>query len=230
MSFNVFRCTLFISLFFLFTFKTVNAQIGFSYFIPEKGSLSIPVAPFSYTYTWQPLKYFKLLPSAAIFSIGGMSVTGLPAGFDNSKPLMGPFYSISLSLMPQLSIPMGMFELDIGAGYFGSYNLLLKVNNGNMDRMMRMYEQWDVCNTEFTFTNNISHGFIMGGSLTIWLNKKKELGIAPGLVYYMGSSKLKLKGNYSGGIINQIITTKEISFPASKLNYKGYMIQIGVLF
>jgi len=205
-----------------------KAQVGISYFFPEKGTFSFPVAPFYYSYPIQPVKYLRLIPTGSIYSIGGMSVRGIPAEFDNSKPLTGPFYAFVLSFMPALSIPIKNVDLDLGAGYFGAYQFFQKINYANMDRMMQKYEGWDACSSDFTFKNNISHGFIFGLTVTIWINK--NVALSPGLAYYYGGSKLDLKGTYTGGKINDPVVTKYIEFPDSKLNFRGFEAQIGVSF
>jgi hypothetical protein len=157
-----------------------------------------------------------------------MSVRGIPNGYDFSKPLMGPMYSITASLMPAVSIPIGPIDIDICGGYFGSYNISPKIIEGNLDRMLAQSEGWDVCTSNFTFDNNISHGFVYGVIFTIWFNDK--FAIAPGVVYYDGSSPVNLRGDYSGGNIGGINQTKTIEFSDSRLNYRGFEVQIGIQF
>ncbi|MCK9611501.1 MAG: hypothetical protein PHR81_07490 [Bacteroidales bacterium] len=205
-----------------------KGQLGVAYFFPEKGAFSFPVAPFYYSYPVQPVKYLKLIPTGSIYSIGGMSVNGIPPGFDNSKPLMGPFYALALSFMPALSIPVRNVDIDIGAGYFGAYQFFQKINYENLNRMLQKYEGWDACSSDFTYKNNISHGFIFGLTVTIWIND--NLAISPGLGYYLGGSKLDLKGTYTGGVLQNTVETKYIEFPGTRLNFRGFEVQLGVSF
>jgi hypothetical protein len=206
-----------------------RAQIGLSYFFPEHGTFSIPLAPLSYSQpiTFKNFRYIKLIPGGTVYSIRGMSVTGLPANMPNNKPLIGPFYSVLVSFMPAISIPVKMVDLDFCGGYFGCYNISPKVMQGNMDKMLMSYEGWDACTSDIKMKNNISHGFVFGMSVSIWFNHEQQ-AVSPGLFYYIGGSKLDLKGNYSGGAINQPVQTKEIEFPNSRLNYRGFEVQIAV--
>jgi hypothetical protein len=127
---------------FILPLEKSDAQIGLCYFFPDKGSFSIPLAPLSYSQpiTFGDFRYIKLIPGGSVYSIGGMSVTGLPPEMPNSKPLVGPFYSILLSGMVAVSIPIGMVDLDFCGGYFGAYNIVPKIMQGNMDRMLMRYE------------------------------------------------------------------------------------------
>lgn len=214
----------------LLSINTGKAQIGLSYFFPENGYLTVPVAPLSYSQaiTFGDFRWIKLIPTASFYTIGGMSVRGIPIGYDFSKPLMGPMYSITASIMPAFSIPIGPVDIDLCGGYFGSYNIAPKINTGNLDRMLAQSEGWDVCTSNFTFDNNISHGFVYGVIFTIWFND--NFAIAPGVVYYDGSSPVNLRGDYSGGNIGGVNQTKSIEFSDSRLNYRGFEIQIGIQF
>jgi hypothetical protein len=155
-----------------------------------------------------------------------MSVTGLPPEYPNNKPLVGPFYSVLVSFMPALSIPIGPVDLDFCGGYFGAYNIVPKVMQGNMDKMFMNYEGWDVCTSDMHFKNRINHGWVFGMSISIWFND--EQAISPGLFYYMGGSKMDLSGTYAGGKAGQIIQSKEVDFSASRLNYRGFEVQIAL--
>ncbi|MEI6764961.1 MAG: hypothetical protein WCM76_04920 [Bacteroidota bacterium] len=205
-----------------------KAQIGVSYFFPEHGSFSVPVAPFSYTQqiTFRRVQWIKLIPGAAIYTIGGMSVKGLPDGYNGNQPLMGPFHSVMLSFMPALSLPLGSVDIDFQGGYFGCYNILPQINEGNFDRMLAKREGWDACTSDFSFKNNIAHGFVFGMTFNIWISRDRA--ICPGVMYYMGGSKLDLNGSYTGGKLGDPVVTKTASFSDSKLNYRGFEVQIGL--
>jgi hypothetical protein len=209
-------------------YKESRSQVGLCYFFPEKGTFSIPLAPLSYS---QPIvfggfRYIKLIPGGSVYNIGGMSVKGIPGEFPNHKPLIGPFYSILLSVMPAVSIPIGPIDLDFCGGYFGAYNILPRVMQGNMDEMLRNYEGWDACTSDMHFKNRINHGWVFGLSVSIWFND--EQAVAPGLFYYMGGSKLDLAGTYTGGKAGQLLEQKSIDFSASSLNYRGFEVQIAI--
>jgi hypothetical protein len=209
--------------------KESRAQIGLSYFFPENGTFSIPLAPLSYSQpiTFRNFRYIKFIASGTVYSIGGMSVKGLPPPVPKDKPLVGPFYSILVSFMPAVSIPIGAVDLDFCGGYFGAYNILPKVMQGNMDDILKRYESWDACTSAIKMKNNINHGWVFGLSVSIWFNKEKN-AISPGLFYYMGGSKLDLKGSYSGGNVGLPVQTKEIEFENSRLNYQGFEVQIAL--
>ena len=212
----------------LFSVVKSKAQVGLCYFFPDKGTFSIPLAPLSYSQpiTFRGFRYIKLIPGGSVYSIGGMSVKGLPPEYPNSKPLIGPFYSVLLSFMPAISIPVGMFDFDLCGGYFGAYNILPRVMQGNMDQMFMNYEGWDVCTSNMSFKNRINHGWVFGLSISIWFND--DQAVSPGLFYYIGGSKLGLEGSYAGGKTGQLIETREVSFPNSQLNYRGFEVQIAI--
>jgi hypothetical protein len=206
-----------------------HGQVGLSYFFPEHGTFSIPLAPLSYSQpiTFKGFRYIKLIPTATVYSIGGMSVKGLPPDMPNTKPLIGPFYSVLVSFMPAISIPIDIVDLDFCGGYFGCYNINPKVMQGNMDHMLMKYEGWDACTSDIKLKNNITHGFVFGMSISIWFNHEKQ-AISPGLFYYMGGSKLDLNGTYTGGASGFQVDTKPFDCPNSRLNYRGFEVQIGL--
>jgi hypothetical protein len=206
-----------------------HAQVGLCYFFPEHGTFSIPLAPLSYSQpiTFKNFRYIKLIASGTVYSIGGMSVKGLPPEMPNTKPLVGPFYSILLSFMPAVSIPIKMVDLDLCGGYFGCYNINPKVMQGNMDKMLMNYEGWDACTSDIDLKNHITHGFVFGMSISIWFNHEKQ-AISPGLFYYLGGSKLNLNGTYTGGKSGLSVETKSVDFPNSRLNYRGFEVQIAL--
>lgn len=203
-----------------------KAQIGLSYFFPDKGYFSIPLAPLSYSQQFRLNKpyFIKLIPTATVYSIGGMSVSGLPEGIPNNKPLMGPFYSVVGSFCPAISIPIGMVDIDFCGGYFGAYNINPGIIQGNLDNMLMNYENWNSCTSQFSFKNNINHGFVYGIAFNIWFND--DQAITPGIFYYSGGSELNLNGTYCGGKIGGIVENKSASWKDSKLYYKGWEFQI----
>lgn len=205
-----------------------KGQIGVNYFFPEKGTFSFPLAPLSYSQpiTFGNFRYFKLIPGGSVYSIGGMSVTGIPAEYPNNKPLVGNFFSVLVSVMPAISIPVGMFDFDLCGGYFGAYNINPRIIQGNMDGMLRNYEQWDACTSDIKFSNHINHGYVFGLSVSIWFND--DQAISPGVFYYMGGSKLGLNGTYAGGKSGTPVENRTLEFPDSRLNYRGFEVQIAM--
>jgi hypothetical protein len=205
-----------------------RAQVGLCYFFPEHGSFSIPLAPLSYSQpiTFGRFRYIKLTPGGSLYNIGGMSVKGFPAEYGADRPLIGHFYSLLLSVMPSVSIPIGAVDLDFCGGYWGAYNICPKLIQGNMDKMLMDYEGWDVCTSDLSFKNRINHGYVVGMSLTIWFNDKQA--IAPGLFYYVGGSKLGLNGTYSGAKLGDPVETRTLDMPDSRLNYRGFEVQIAL--
>jgi hypothetical protein len=210
--------------------STGISQVGLSYFFPEKGYFSVPVAPFSYS---QPLQFrnfpwIKFTPSAAIYSIGGMSVRGLPEGMESSKPLIGPFHAVTAGFMPSLSIPAGPLDFDFGMGYFGSYAFNPGVIRGNFDDMIARSQNWDACSSKVEMDKKIAHGFTYGFTLTIWLSD--DQAIAPGIIYYNGSAPLNLRGRSTGGALHQPVESMDWHFPDSKLNFRGWEFLISIQF
>lgn len=208
--------------------KNSIGQIGVNYFFPQDGTFSIPLAPLSYSQpiTFKKCRYFKLIPGGSVYNIGGMSVTGIPGEYPNNKPLIGPFYSVLISVMPALSIPIGAVDLDFCGGYWGAYNFVPKVNQGNMDKMFMNYEGWDACTSDIDFKNTINHGYVVGMSISIWFNDDQAL--SPGLFYYVGGSNVGLNGSYTGGKLGAPVETKSVDFSNSRLNYRGFEVQLSL--
>jgi hypothetical protein len=212
----------------VFFSKGVAGQVGVNYFFPEHGTFSIPLAPLSYSQpiTFGDFRYFKLIPGGSVYNIGGMSVTGIPGEYPQNRSLIGPFYSILLSVMPAISIPIGMVDLDFCGGYWGAYNIVPGVKQGNMDKMFMNYEGWDACTSDMSFKNRINHGYVVGMSISIWFND--DQAVSPGVFYYVGGSKMGLNGTYTGGKLGNPVETKAVDFPNSRLNYRGFEVQIAV--
>ncbi len=212
----------------LFIGNDLRGQIGVNYFFPEHGTFSIPLAPLSYSQpiTFGNFRYFKLIPGGSVYNIAGMSVNGIPGEYPQNKPLIGHFYSVLVSLMPAVSIPIGAVDLDFCGGYWGAYNIVPRIIQGNMDAMLMKYEGWDACTSDMHFKNTINHGYVVGMSISIWFND--DQAISPGLFYYVGGSKLNLNGTYTGAKIGDPVESKTIEFPDSRLNYRGFEVQIAL--
>jgi hypothetical protein len=155
-----------------------------------------------------------------------MSVKGLPEGYNGNQALIGPFHSLMISFMPALSIPVGAVDLDLQGGYFGCYNLKPKINEGNFDRMLARHDGWDACTSNLSLQNNIAHGFVFGLTFNIWISR--EQAICPGLMYYIGGAPLKINGTYAGGKTGSPVETRAVDFQNSRLNYRGFEVQLGL--
>jgi hypothetical protein len=173
--------------------------------------------------------YFSLKPRISVLSIGGMNIKDLPMGYSSTKPLVGPFHSIVLSLAGIITIPISKkFDINISGGEFSFYNIDMRLLDGNIDRMIAAADGWDAVSSKMDFKKGIGYGYIYGLSFTYY--KKKNLSIEFGANIYNGLSKLNLRGEYYGGKINNIIEKKNFPDNNSKLNFSGIETVIEVSF
>jgi len=158
--------------------------------------------------------------------MSGMNVINLP--FETKDPLMGPFFSIMVTLQAVFEIQVRNVTLRAKGGGFGYYNFDTRINYGNMDRAMRDYYQLDVANSDLKYDNKIGIGYLVGGEIIFYFADK--FGINFEVNYLAGGSDLNYRGHLTGGISPDIIETRYVEYKDALLDFTGWEITIVVLF
>jgi len=209
----------------------VNAQdlgLSFSYFIPKNGYFSVPVTPFSIRGVGFDLnRFFAIESGFTLYRISGMGVKDLP--YESTNPLIGPFFSIMVPLEAVITFNFSNQAFKIKGGGFLFYNFNTKINQGNLDRELKEYLEWEVLNSDFSVKNNLGYGYHFGAEYIMYFSKK--FGISLEAYYLAGQSPLDMKGSYLGVPSDgDNITTGEAEFNEASLDFTGYELSIGILF
>jgi hypothetical protein len=200
--------------------------LSFSYFIPKNGDISMPVSPFSLRGVGVDLgKYFALETGASLYRMSGLNLKDLP--FESKRSLLGPNFTLFVPAELVLQFKGSKAELDIKGGGFFFYGFAQKLNNGNLDRAIRDYEQWQVANSSVSFKNHPGFGYHTGAELTIYVNNK--FGVSLETNYLIGQAKFPLLGTVSGvPSSGTTIETKAIDYHDAKVDFRGLEFSIGV--
>ena len=201
--------------------------MSFSFFFPKNGYFSAPISPFSLRGLGFDLTRNLALESGfSLYRMSGMSVTG--TDFSSQEPFVGPFFNLMVPVELILQFGTDEFEVRLKGGGFVFYNFGTKLNYGNIDRAITQQYNWEVANANFNFNNNIGYGYEFGVEVVTYFSQR--FGLSFGANYYIGGSKLKIRGNITGGTEATGIRTVSVDFPESKLDYTGLEISIGVIF
>lgn len=208
--------------------KAQDIGLSFSYFIPKNGYFSVPVTPFSIRGVGFDLgNYFAIESGFTLYRISGMGVKGLP--FESKNPLIGPFFSLMVPLEGVITFNFDNQAIKLKGGGFLFYNFDTKINEGNLDRELRDWLDWEVLNSDFSVTNNIGYGYHFGVEYIVYFSK--NWGISLEAYYLSGSSPLDMKGTYKG-VPNDgdAIMEEPANFKDAQLDFTGYELSIGILF
>ncbi len=208
--------------------KSQDLGLSFSYFIPKNGYFSVPVTPFSIRGVGFDLtRFFAIESGFTLYRISGMGVKGLP--YESKNPLIGPFFSLMVPLEAVITFNFSNQAIKIKGGGFLFYNFNTKINEGNLDRELKEYLEWEVLNSDFSVNNNLGYGYHFGAEYIIYFSKK--FGISLEAYYLSGSSPLDMKGKYKGiPTDGDMITEESADFKDAQLDFTGYELSIGVLF
>lgn len=203
-----------------------NVGLSFSYFIPRNGSFSTPISPFSLRGVGFDLnRYVAIETGFSLYRMAGLNVIDLP--FESTKPLTGPNFTLFVPLELVLQFKGKQAEFDIKGGGFFFYGFDQHVDYGNMDRALRIYENWDIANSDLHFENNPGFGIHFGVEFIFYVTR--QFGISLECNYLNGASKLPLMGSYTGGPVNGPIQTLPADFQDAKIDFTGLEFSIGVL-
>jgi len=208
--------------------KSQDIGLSFSYFIPKNGYFSVPVTPFSIRGVGFDINDFFAIESGfTLYRISGMGVKDLP--FESKKPLIGPFFSIMVPLEAVITFNFDNQAFKLKGGGFIFYNFDTKINQGNLDRELKQYLNWEVLNSDFSLKNNLGYGYHFGAEYIIYFSNK--FGISLEAYYLSGQSSLDMKGSYSGVPTDgDNIETVQADWNDATLDFTGYELSIGILF
>jgi len=211
----------------LITTQAQEVGLSFSYFIPRNGYFSTPISPFSIRGIGFNLnKYIAIETGASLYRMSGLNIIDLPV--ESKDALLGPNFTLFVPAELVLQFQGKQVEFDIKGGGFFFYGFAQKLNYGNFDRAIRKFENWDVANADLNFDNNPGFGYHFGAELTF--NVTRQFGISIETNYLMGSSKIPLTGNYTGGSLNSPLQTIPVDFKDAKVDYTGLEFSIGIIF
>ncbi len=197
--------------------------LSFSYLAPKNGYLSAPISPFSIRGVGIG-KIVGIETGFTLYSIPGLAMEGLP--FESDKPLSGPNWSVLIPLELTLGGKFGNLGLKVMGGGFGLLNLNSRINEGNMDRALAQYENWDVATSNFDMKTQIGYGWMAGGEIEYRVNKKFSITIET--QYLKGASQSAITGTYAGGNFGETIVQKQADFSDSKTSLEGLEFSLGV--
>jgi hypothetical protein len=208
--------------------KAQDLGLSFSYFIPKNGYFSVPVTPFSLRGVgFDITNFFAIESGFTLYRISGMGVRDLP--WESKKPLIGPFFSLMVPLEGVITFSFNNSAFKLKGGGFAFYNFDTKINEGNLDRELMDYLDWEVLNSDFSVKNNIGLGYHFGAEFILYFTDK--FGLSFEAYYLSGSSPLDMKGSYAGIPQNGDMIAQEIvEYPDARLDFTGYEFSIGVLF
>ncbi len=210
--------------------KPLYAQemgVSFSFFFPKNGYFSAPISPFSIRgIGFNLTRNIAIETGGSLYRMTGMNITD--ENLNSKEPLVGPFFNLMIPLELVLQFGTNDFEFRVKGGGFAFYNFGTKLNNGNIDRALVEHLNWTVANNSFEFDNNIGYGYEFGVEFIQYFSRR--FGVSLGANYYIGGSKLNLRGPVTGATEQLGIITEQLDFPNAKLDYTGLEISIGIIF
>jgi hypothetical protein len=199
--------------------------LSFSYFLPKNGYFSTPISPFSIRGLGVDINRFLAVETgASLYRMSGLNMKDLP--FTSKSPLIGPNFTILVPVELVIQLQGSRMEFDVKAGGFFFYGFDQRLNYGNLDRAIRVSQQWQVANSDFTFENNPGFGYHGGAELTVYITS--QVGVSLETNYFVGDANFPLKGSVSGG--NSTIETVSVNYENAKIDFTGLEFAIGVIF
>ena len=199
--------------------------LSFSYFIPRNGYFSTPISPFSVRgLGFNINRYVAVETGGSLYRMSGLNLKGLP--FESKEPLVGPNFTVLIPLELVFQLHGAQIEFDIKGGGFFFYGFAQKLNYGNLDRAIRVYQGWQVANSEFSFDNNPGFGYHGGVELTVYVTS--QVGVSVETNYFVGDAKFPLQGSFSGG--TSVLETQTADYAEAKIDFTGLEFAIGLIF
>lgn len=198
--------------------------LSFSYFVPKNGYFSTPISPFSFRGVGVNVnKFIALETGISLYRMSGLNIIGTP--LDTKEPMAGPNFTFFVPGEVVLELGGRDVQFDIKGGGFVFYGLAQKLNYGNIDRAIRILENWEVANADLDFKSGPGFGYHFGAELTVYV--MKQYGVSLEANYLIGSSKLPLTGSYIGGNTGTL-ETKAVDYKYGKIDLTGLEVSIGV--
>ncbi|MCC5928959.1 MAG: hypothetical protein JJU28_06910 [Cyclobacteriaceae bacterium] len=214
---------------YMFLHSELNAQqlgLSFSYFFPRNGDFSVPVTPLSYRgLGFNINRYIRPETGITLYRMSGLSFTNLP--FETKEPFFGPMFTIMIPVDMVIEFPIGNTELRLKGGGFGFHNFGIKVQQGNIDRALREFFDYDILNAETRFENQPGLGYRVGAEWIFHISGK--FSFTAEAIYHGGFANIALSGDYAA-YGNNTTSQGNFNFPNARLDFTGYEISLGVLF
>ena len=199
--------------------------LSFSYFLPRNGYFSTPISPFSIRGLGFDLNRFLAIETGgSLYRMSGLNLKDLP--LESKKPLVGPNFTILIPLELVIQLHGARVEFDIKGGGFFFYGFDHKLNYGNLDRVIRESQQWQVANSDFTFENNPGFGYHGGVELTVFVTS--QVGVSLETNYFVGDARFPMQGSFTGG--TTMLQTVNADYPEAKIDFTGLEFAIGLIF
>ncbi|UII24434.1 hypothetical protein LVD15_13995 [Fulvivirga maritima] len=207
--------------------KAQEVGLSFSYFLPKNGYLSTPISPFSIRGLGVDLNdYFAIQTGFSLYRMSGMNVKDID-DFESKDALLGPNFTIMVPLELALQFVGKQQEFRVKGGGFAFYGFDNKLNYGNMDRAIRNFEGWDVANSTFDYQHGLGLGYYFGAEYVVYVTRRWGLSLEAN--YFIGDADLGLNGSYTGGNMTGPLTTREVDWADSKVDFTGLEISIGII-
>ena len=202
--------------------------LSFSYFLPKNGYFSTPISPFSLRGVGFNIgDYFGIQTGASLYRMSGMNVINMP--FESEEPVIGPTFTLLVPLEFVIQVGNDKQEFSIKGGAFAFFSFDQKINEGNLDREIRTYENWDVANSDFTIENKLGYGYQFGTEYMFYITKQIAVSLEGN--YYIGGADLGMKGSYIGGnTTSGLITRDNEDYKDSKIDFTGLEISLGFVY
>ena len=208
------------------TARGQGVGLSFSFFFPKNGEFAIPISPFSYRGLALPFSdYLGIQTGASLYRMGGLNIKDLP--FESKKSLLGPNFTMYVPLELYLRFGSQAATITMKGGVFGFIGMFNKLNEGNFDRAIRSYENWEVANSDLTFDAKPGWGY--QGGIELLFNVNRQFGITMELNYLYGSAKYPISGTYIGGNSGSL-NTIQADYPDAKVDLTGWEISLGAVF
>lgn len=206
--------------------KAQGVGLSFSFFFPKNGEFSMPVSPFSYRGVALPFTdIVGIQTGASLYRMGGLNMTELP--FESNKSLLGPNLTLYVPLELYFRFGSDQATLTFKGGVFGFAGMFNKLNEGNFDRAIREYENWEVANSDLAFEAKPGWGYQAGMEFLFYVNR--QFGITAEINYLSGGANYPITGSYLGGNQGQL-NTVTADYPDARVDLTGWEISLGAVF
>ena len=223
------KIVLIIGISFLTAIGSLNAQsVGFSYFFPKHGYFSNPIAPINISLPVKVGNYFQVSPGIGMYNIGAMSMTGFADEFNSERPLVGPFQSLELTIIPAIVLPFKTFKIDFNGGAFGFFAFNQKLIKSEFDQMIcEVYDYSAIGSNISMDKSGFGWGFIYGVKLSFKVAKNAWGYI--GANYYNGAQIGDISGTYKALDSGNNIINGTFDITNKKILYHGLQLSVGAI-
>lgn len=214
-------------LFLLLVSVATQAQefgLSFSYFLPRNGYFSTPISPFSVRGIGVSLNKFTTIETgASLYRMSGLNVIDMP--FETKDPVTGPNFTLLVPLEVVFTLSGRKASLDFKGGAFGFVPMDNRIDYGNLDRAIRLHENWQVANADVTDYRGTTggYGWMVGTELSVPVRRQYSVSLE--VNYLAGTAAFPFSGTYTGG--NGTVTSQAFDYGDARLDLTGLEVSIG---